>query len=91
MIVESLAVWIQVEFPEMEVLWMLAKAWNCGIHLYSALRYKEAERWCSLGMRFLTHLSELKSTYEEQVCNQCTLLQSYKVFFHYSADIQRVH
>lgn len=21
-------------FPEMEILWLLAKTWNCGIHLY---------------------------------------------------------
>ena len=25
---------LQEIFPEMEVLWFLAKAWNCGIHLY---------------------------------------------------------
>lgn len=71
-LLEALETLDKVEFPEMEVLWMLAKAWNCGIHLYSALRYKEAERWCSLGMRFLTHLSELKSTYEEQISSVYT-------------------
>ena len=29
----------QDKFPEMEILWFLTKAWNCGIHLY---RYIEA-------------------------------------------------
>ncbi len=35
----------------------------------SSLRFKEAERWCGLGMSFLKHLSpQLKANYEEQVC-----------------------
>ncbi|KAL5493599.1 hypothetical protein EMCRGX_G014803 [Ephydatia muelleri] len=70
-------------FPEMEVLWFLTKAWNCGIHFYryclhalgidntthqySSLRFKEAEQWCSMGMRFLKHLPQMKPNYEEQM------------------------
>ena len=103
---------LQGRFPEMEILWLLTKAWNCGIHLYryatswnssflhllflcqlshppppppppppslppsplpglhSTQRYKEAEQWCSLGMRFLKHLSQLKPSYEDQVTKQ---------------------
>ncbi len=36
--------------------------------LSSSLRFKEAEKWCGLGMKFLKHLPQLKTTYEEQVC-----------------------
>ena len=25
---------LQGEYPEMEILWLLTKAWNCGVHLY---------------------------------------------------------
>lgn len=35
---------------------------------YSSLRFKEAEQWCSMGMRFLKHLPQMKPSYEEQVC-----------------------
>ena len=107
-------------YPEMEVLWLLTKSWNCGIHQYrwfnmphyifpspstlsagealspsccfypilkvssfnlpclslslffptpsrSVQHYKEAEQWCGMGMRFLKFLTQLKSSYEEQV------------------------
>ena len=33
----------------------------------SSLRFREAEQWCSLGMRFLKHLDQQKPAYEEQV------------------------
>ena len=33
----------------------------------SAQKFKSAEKWCTLGMRFLKHLSQHKSCYEEQV------------------------
>ena len=36
---------------------------------YSVQRYKDAERWCSMGMKFLKFLSELKPSYEDQVTN----------------------
>ena len=34
---------------------------------FSSLKFKVAEQWCSLGMRFLKHLSQHKESYEEQV------------------------
>ena len=36
--------------------------------LYSSLKFKVAEQWCSLGMRFLKHLTQHKASYEKQVC-----------------------
>ncbi|NWU60177.1 TEX11 protein, partial [Pterocles burchelli] len=51
-------------YPEMEILWLMTRAWNTGIFLYTVGRYKEAEQWCGLGMRFLNHLGSLKKSYE---------------------------
>ena len=34
---------------------------------HSSLRFREAEQWCSLGLRFLKHLDQQKPVYEEQV------------------------
>nr|XP_020651569.1 testis-expressed protein 11 [Pogona vitticeps] len=58
---------LQASYPEVEILWLLARAWNTGIGYYCAGRYQEAERWCGLGMRFLPHLGTLKSSYEGQM------------------------
>ncbi|CAH1799401.1 unnamed protein product [Owenia fusiformis] len=54
-------------FPEMETLWLMTKAWNCGIHLYSASNYMEAKKWCELSMRLLNQLSSLRGNYESQM------------------------
>ncbi|NXL26954.1 TEX11 protein, partial [Glaucidium brasilianum] len=51
-------------YPEMEILWLMTRAWNTGIFQYTVGKYKEAEQWCGLGMRFLNHLGSLKKTYE---------------------------
>lgn len=74
----------------MEILWLLTKTWNCGIHQYryhyynmdhynnnmwmwfslivcSLQRYKEAEQWCTVGMKFLKFLTQLRASYEDQV------------------------
>lgn len=53
--------------PEMEILWLLTRAWNTGILLYSLAQYPEAERWCSLAMSFIRHLGTLQESYEKQV------------------------
>ncbi|KAJ8015681.1 hypothetical protein DPEC_G00028630 [Dallia pectoralis] len=55
------------EFPEMEVLWLLTRAWNTGVLLYSLAQYPEAERWCGLGMSFLRHLGSLQEAYQTQM------------------------
>ncbi|NXT74908.1 TEX11 protein, partial [Zapornia atra] len=51
-------------YPEMEILWLMTRAWNTGILQYTVGKYKEAEQWCGLGMRFLNHLGSLKKSYE---------------------------
>ncbi|NXA36910.1 TEX11 protein, partial [Eudromia elegans] len=51
-------------YPEIEILWLMTRAWNTGIFQYSVGNYKEAEQWCGLGMRFLSHLGSLKKSYE---------------------------
>lgn len=51
----------------MEILWLLTRAWNTGILLYSLAQYPEAERWCGLGMSFLRHLGSLQESYQTQV------------------------
>lgn len=55
------------DFPEMETLWLLTQAWNTGILLYSLAQYHQAEKWCSLAMRFVRHLGSLRESYEVQV------------------------
>ncbi|XP_041652937.1 testis-expressed protein 11 [Cheilinus undulatus] len=54
-------------FPEMETLWLLTRAWNTGILLYSLAQYPEAEKWCGLAMSFLRHLGSLQESYEKQM------------------------
>ncbi|KAA0709397.1 Testis-expressed protein 11 [Triplophysa tibetana] len=55
------------DFPELEILWLLTRAWNTGILLYSLAQYPEAERWCGLGMSFLRHLGSLQDNYQTQM------------------------
>lgn len=45
----------------------MTRAWNTGIFQYTVGKYKEAEQWCGLGMRFLNHLGTLKKSYEGHV------------------------
>ncbi|XP_048087587.1 testis-expressed protein 11 isoform X1 [Alosa alosa] len=52
---------------ELEVLWLLTRAWNTGILLYSLAQYPEAEKWCGLGMSFLRHLGSLQESYQKQM------------------------
>ncbi|XP_036404932.1 testis-expressed protein 11 [Megalops cyprinoides] len=55
------------EFPELEILWLLTRAWNTGILLYSLAQYPQAERWCGLAMSFLCRLSSLQDSYQTQM------------------------
>ncbi|XP_029296768.1 testis-expressed protein 11 [Cottoperca gobio] len=55
------------DFPEMERLWLLTRAWNTGILLYSLAQYPEAEKWCGLAMSFIRHLGSLRESYETQM------------------------
>ncbi|KAL6117423.1 tex11 [Pungitius sinensis] len=55
------------DFPEMETLWLLTRAWNTGILLYSLAQYPEAERWCGLAMAFIRHLRSLQDSYQTQM------------------------
>ncbi|XP_038049263.1 testis-expressed protein 11-like [Patiria miniata] len=57
------------EYPEMQILWLLTRAWNTGIHLLSGGQMTDAEKWCGLGMRFMNHLTSLKSNYEDKMKN----------------------
>ncbi|XP_015207083.2 testis-expressed protein 11 isoform X1 [Lepisosteus oculatus] len=57
----------QGEFPEVEILWLLTRAWNTGILLYSLGQFPEAEKWCGLGMSFLRHLGSLQESYQTQM------------------------
>ncbi|XP_037676758.1 testis-expressed protein 11 [Choloepus didactylus] len=54
-------------YPQMEVLWLMIKAWNAGIFMYGGGKYVSAKKWCGLAMRFLDHLGSLKSNYETQM------------------------
>ncbi|XP_050394843.1 testis-expressed protein 11 [Patella vulgata] len=54
-------------YPEMEILWLMTKAWNCGIHFYRCDNYTEAERWCGMALHLLSHLTTIKNNYEEKM------------------------
>ncbi|XP_078618662.1 testis-expressed protein 11-like [Branchiostoma floridae x Branchiostoma japonicum] len=54
-------------YPEMEILWLMTKAWNCGIHLLSAGHYVDAEHWCGMSMKLLKHLTSLRTHYDTQM------------------------
>ncbi|XP_063169796.1 testis-expressed protein 11 [Candoia aspera] len=58
---------LQTGYPEVEIIWLMTRAWNTGINQYCAGKYKEAERWCGLGMQFLAYLGTLKNSYENQM------------------------
>ncbi|KAJ7388740.1 Testis-expressed protein 11 [Desmophyllum pertusum] len=42
---------IQGCYPEMQILWLMTSAWNCGINLFSASKHEAGEKWCALAMR----------------------------------------
>ncbi|XP_077433772.1 testis-expressed protein 11 isoform X2 [Vanacampus margaritifer] len=52
---------------ETQILWLLTRAWNAGILLYSLARYLEAEKWCGLAMSLVRHLGPLQDGYETQM------------------------
>ncbi|XP_027692546.1 testis-expressed protein 11 [Vombatus ursinus] len=58
---------ISEEYPQVEILWLMTKAWNTGVYQYSEGMYITAEKWCGLGIRFLGHLGSLKKCYEAQL------------------------
>ncbi|XP_028315519.1 testis-expressed protein 11 isoform X2 [Gouania willdenowi] len=60
------------DFPEMETLWLLTRAWNTGILLYSLAQYSEAEKWCGLAMSFVHHLGPLQESFETQMSSLYT-------------------
>ncbi|XP_044538795.1 testis-expressed protein 11 [Gracilinanus agilis] len=55
------------EYPQVEILWLMTKAWNAGVSQYNKGMYVAAEKWCHLGIRFLDHLGSLKKCYEGQM------------------------
>ncbi|XP_033123895.1 testis-expressed protein 11-like [Anneissia japonica] len=57
------------EYPEVEIQWLMIKAWNTGIHMYSAGQHVEAEKWCSMSLQFLHHLPTMRSNYEAHMNN----------------------
>ncbi|XP_075428791.1 testis-expressed protein 11 [Ascaphus truei] len=64
---EALPIIASSDYPEMETLWLMTRAWNTGIFLYNVRKYMDAERWCALAMRLLNYLGSLKCSYENQM------------------------
>ncbi|XP_020832168.1 testis-expressed protein 11 [Phascolarctos cinereus] len=58
---------VSEEYPQVEILWLMTKAWNMGVYQYSEGMYVTAEKWCGLGIRFLGHLGSMKKCYEVQM------------------------
>nr|XP_039265640.1 testis-expressed protein 11-like [Styela clava] len=51
-------------YPELECLWLTIKSWNVGARLFIGEHITEADKWCSMAMRFLSHLKHYKSSYD---------------------------
>eukprot|EP00794_Sanderia_malayensis_P000072 gene72-669_t len=56
-------------YPEMETLWLMTKAWNCGVHFISAKEYEFAEKWCVMAMKLLEQLGPLKTNYDTHMAS----------------------
>ncbi|XP_048577615.1 testis-expressed protein 11 isoform X2 [Nematostella vectensis] len=54
-------------YPEMELIWLMTKAWNCGINLFSSGRFDASEKWCATAMRLLQRLVGFKTNYESKM------------------------
>lgn len=54
-------------FPQIELRWLLAKAWNNGTHKYRLSKHDEAEKWMSLAFKFLQHCPAAKAESEQQM------------------------
>ncbi|XP_060039274.1 testis-expressed protein 11 [Erinaceus europaeus] len=54
-------------YPEIEILWLMIKAWNTGVLLFGKCLCVSAEKWCGLALRFLNHLDSFKINYETQM------------------------
>ncbi|KAM5146563.1 testis-expressed protein 11 [Mantella aurantiaca] len=64
---EALTIISTNDYPEIEILWLMTRAWNTGILRYGVKRFSDAERWCALAMRLLTHLGSLSCSYESKM------------------------
>ncbi|XP_041463389.1 testis-expressed protein 11-like isoform X2 [Lytechinus variegatus] len=54
-------------YPEVDIVWLMTKAWNTGIYSFSSGEYSIADVWCCLGMELMSYLSALKANYEEKM------------------------
>ncbi|CAH3120833.1 unnamed protein product [Pocillopora meandrina] len=54
-------------YPEIQILWLMTKAWNCGVNLFSAGGHEAGEKWCGLAMKLLHHLSTFKCNYQDKM------------------------
>ncbi|KAK2550256.1 Testis-expressed protein 11 [Acropora cervicornis] len=54
-------------YPELQILWLMTKAWNCGIHLFSSSKQEAGEKWCAVALKLLHHLPTFKCNYQEKV------------------------
>ncbi|XP_071801273.1 testis-expressed protein 11-like [Asterias amurensis] len=60
------------EYPEMEILWLLTRAWNTGVHLLGGGHFTDAGKWCGLAMKIMPYLTTLKSNYDEKLNSSYT-------------------
>ncbi|PIK33766.1 putative testis-expressed sequence 11 protein isoform X2, partial [Apostichopus japonicus] len=54
----------QLDYPEIEILWLMTKSWNTGIYAYGTGKPQIAMKWSSLSMKFLSQLRDFKQSYE---------------------------
>ncbi|RUS85593.1 hypothetical protein EGW08_006676 [Elysia chlorotica] len=55
------------QYPEVELLWLMTKSWNRGLHHFNWDQPVEAEQWCSLSMSLLKYLPSAKGEYHDQM------------------------
>ncbi|GFR80307.1 testis-expressed sequence 11 protein isoform X4 [Elysia marginata] len=55
------------EYPEVELLWLMTKAWNWGLQHFNLDKPVEAEQWCALSISMLRFLPSSKQEYHDQM------------------------
>lgn len=56
-----------IKHPETDTLWLSVKCWNVGIGFYVAEHFVDAEKWCSLAIRFLAYAERYREGYEKHM------------------------
>ncbi|GIY02784.1 hypothetical protein CEXT_153091 [Caerostris extrusa] len=55
------------EYPKTKILWLMTKCWNWGVNMLAAGNTAMSYEWCTMAMKFLDELKDLKYLHEEKL------------------------